>query len=252
MKPHAIAASLAFAAVCLSAQERGTRNVPGTGLISEPGKYVLTAAIPGGFGAAITITASDVSLDLNGQSLTGVGGNRGTGILISNASGVRVTNGSLVNFGFGVVVENSRSVHLEDLQIRGQGLAVASPPPETGIMIVQSRNVVAVNNAIYNTGLGVFVRGGMSWGNRIEGNTIAAGANGAIGICYNPAPGDQRGPRGDLITGNLITGFPTAVQFSETSPANVLQSNTLAYTTAAVDSRNDSNVDAGNTKVRLP
>ena len=46
------------------------------------------------------------------------------------------------------------------------------------------------------TGLGIFVRGGMSTGNRIANNTITAGSNGIFAICYNPTPDDPMGPRG--------------------------------------------------------
>jgi hypothetical protein len=236
----------------LTAQDRGSRNVPSHGFITEPGNYVLAGNLGPSFGAAITNSASDVSLDLNGRSLTGPGGNRGTGILISNASGVRVFNGNIANYGFGVVVEGSRSVRLEGIHIRGLGLAVTAPPPEVGIMIVQSRNVVVEHNALYNVGLGVFVRGGMSWGNRIAGNTITAGTNGVFGICYNPAPGDPQGPTGDLIGGNLISGFPVGVQLSDNSASNVFKGNTIAFTNSAFESRNLSNMDLENTKVRLP
>jgi hypothetical protein len=248
--------TLLFAALALLApafaQERGIRAVPGTGQITEPGRYLLNGNLPGGFGAAINISANDVSLDLNGQTLTGLGGNRGVGIQITGVSGVRVTNGTIANFAFGVVVDSSRSVHLEGLQIRGQGLAVSAPPPEVAIMIVQSRAVVVVNNSIYNTGLGIFVRGGQSGGNRIANNTVTAGTNGALGICYNPTPTDTQGPRGDLITGNLITGFGTGIQFSTNSIANVARDNTIAFVNLGIDSRNPTNVDAGNQAVKLP
>ena len=248
----AFLAALALAALPLAAQDRAARNVPGTGQISEPGRYILTGNLSTGFNAAIIIAANDVSLDLNGQTLTGLGGNRGMGIQIMGVSGVRVSNGNLVNFAFGVVVDNSRSVTLEGLQIRGQGLAVAAPPPEVGIMIVQSRNVVVKNNSLYNTGLGIFVRGGQSWGNRIEGNTVTAGTNGALGICYNPAPGDPQGPRGDLIAGNLITGYPTGIQMSDNSASNIIRDNTIAFTTSAVELKNATNLDTNNSKVKLP
>ena len=232
--------------------QQGIRNVPGTGQITEPGRYVLNGNLPVAFSAAITISANDVWLDLNGQTLTGLGGNRGVGIQITGVSGVRVTNGTIVNFGFGIIVENSRGVHLEGLQIRGQGLAVSAPPPEVAIMIVQSRAVEVVNNIIYNTGLGVFVRGGQSGGNRIANNTITSGMNGALGICYNPTPTDTQGPRGDLITGNLITGFGTGIQFSSNSIANVTRDNTIAFVNKGIESNNPTNVDAGNQAVKLP
>lgn len=253
MRRNLIVTTLALAALPLFGQDRGTRHVPGSGVIDEPGSYIITGGLPGKSNAGtIVIAANDVSLNLNGHTLSGQGGNQGIGVHIRSASGVRVTNGNLSNFAVGLLVEGSRNVHIENLLVRGQGLAVSAPPPETGIMIIQSRNVAVVNNGFYNVGLGVFVRGGMSSGNRIAGNTITAGTNGALGICYNPAPADSSGPRGDLVYGNLITGFGTGIQMSENSAANVLKENTIAYRMMAVDIRNVTNLDIDNTKVQLP
>src|SRR5262249_43478346 len=141
-------------------------------------------------------------LDLNGKVVQGPGGKMGTGIHIRGASGIHVSNGHVVNNAFGVIVESSDNVVLTGLQIRGEGLPVIAPPPETAIMVLQSRNVLVSGNNIYNTGLGIFVRGGRSSGNQIVRNTVTGGANAILGICYNPAPGDAQGPRGDLVANN--------------------------------------------------
>jgi hypothetical protein len=172
--------------------------------------------------------------------------------MIDGARGVKVFNGSLSNLAFGVIVNNSNNVVLQDLRIRAQGLPITALPPETGVMIVQSKNVVVADNAIYNIGLGIFVRGGSSGGNRIANNTITANTNGALGICYNPAGGDSRGPRGDLIEGNLITGFPTGISISEASMSNVFRGNTIAYLSADVSNMNETNIVSDNTAVQLP
>ena len=238
-------------ALPLLAQDRA-RTVPGSGQITEPGRYILTQNLTASFSAAISITANDVTLDLGGQSLIGLGGNRGVGIQITGVSGVRVLNGTIANFGAGVVVDSSRSIHLEGLQIRGQGMNANAPPPEIGIMIVQSRAVVVTNNSIYNTGLGIFVRGGQSGGNRIANNTVTAGTNGVLGICYNPTPTDPQGPRGDLITGNLVTGFATGIQFSTNSIGNVLRDKSIAFVNFAVQSNNSTNLDIGTQSTKLP
>lgn len=240
---------LSLLVVCvgaLSAQNH-SRPVATGGTIDSPGNYFLIQDVN-----AVVISASDVTLDLNGYSVNGLGGRTGTGIMIRGARGVEVFGGSISDFGFGVVVENSANVVLRNLRIRAQGLAVPAPPPETGIMIVQSSNVVVKNNALFNVGLGIFVRGGMSRGNRIANNTITAGTNGALGICYNPAPSDPMGPRGDLVDNNLVSGFNTAIALSDMSVANVFRENTLIYKTAAFTSPNASNLDLDNTKVMLP
>ena len=53
---------------------------------------------------------------------------------------------------------------------------------------------------LHNVGLRIFVRGGCSFGNRIEGNTLTSSANGALSICYNPTDTDPAGPQGDLVS----------------------------------------------------
>ncbi len=244
--------ALALSAV-LHAQDPGTRVVPGNGVIDTPGRYVLNnEATLRAHGAAILITSSNVWLNLNGNTVMGPGGKNGVGIHIRGANGVNVSNGYIVNNAFGVIVENSNSVTLTGLHIRAQGLTITSLPPETGIMIMQSRNVVVRDNSIFNTGLGIFVRGGRSGGNHIANNVVTGGTNAVLGICYNPTDSDPNGPRGDLIERNLVSGFNIGVQFSDRSMANILYGNTLAYRTMALDIRNDTNKEQNNTSVQLP
>jgi parallel beta-helix repeat protein len=236
------------------AWDLGTASLGQSTTIALPGHYVLSADIrvtsssPTGF----TIVADGVTLDLNGHQIVGLGGKSGTGIMIQGATGVKVLNGSLANLAFGVVVDNSGNVVLRDLRIRGEGLTITSLPPETAIMIVQSKNVVVEDNAIYNTGLGVFVRGSASSGNRIANNTITANTNGAIGICYNPAPSDPEGPRGDLVYNNVITGFGTGIQATAMSVYNVFRENTIAFRTKALELLNPTNQSINNVELPLP
>ena len=229
------------------------RRVVLQGAINEPGQYILPSdlqVVPSR-GAGIMITASGVDLDMNGASLTGPGGVMGTGIHVRGASGVSIRNGKFANLGIGITVENSANVTISDVQIRGEG-AIPSGQPETAIMILQSRNVVVTNNSIFNTGLGIFVRGGRSSGNRISDNTITAGTGfAALGICYNPAPGDSQGPKGDLITGNLVSNYPTAIQFNSTSAANVVKGNSLVYLVDALTT-SPANLDVDNVKAKMP
>jgi parallel beta-helix repeat protein len=254
MKRLAVACAAILTFTTTLAANPDGRRVPFSGIIDTPGTYILQNDLRSfnNDRAAITITASDVTVDLNGQALSGAGGKRGVGIRINGARGVRVSNGIISNTAFGVIVMNSANVVLTNLQIRGEGLPVTSPPPETGVMIVQSQNVVVEHNSIYNTGLGIFVRGGMSSGNRIANNTVSAGTNGILGICYNPADNDANGPVGDLVYGNSISGFGVGIQASATSRYNVFKGNTVFFNgSMAVELLNDTNMDMDNTKVDL-
>jgi hypothetical protein len=104
---------------------------------------------------------------------------------------------------------------------------------------VNSRGVVAVDNTIARTFLGIFVRGGGSGGNRFFSNTISAGANGELGICYNPSPveGATDGPSGNLVYANLISGFNRGIQTNNGTYNNVYKENTIAYLTEAIQER---------------
>ncbi len=247
-----VVAALAVGSLPALAQGPGERLVPQTGVINAPGTYVLrsdltsTGARPG-----IEITSDGVTLDMGGHQILGPGGNRGVGVMINGASGVSVRNGKMSANAFGVLVDSSSNVVLRDLQIRGTDFAVSAPPPEVGIMIVHSRNVVVEGNAIFETGLGIFVRGSGSWGNRIANNTITAGENGLLGICYNPTPDDPVGPSGDLIEGNLATGFNLGVQ-TNAATNNVFRGNTLFFKTAGFEFNGNENEEIDNTLVMLP
>ena len=220
--------------------------------IDQSGSYVVSAGFfVGSGGDGITVTASSVSIDLNGQEIQCPGSLRGVGIRINGAQNVVIRNGHISNCAMGVVVFNSANVRLEGLVIRGTAIAVSAPPPEIGIMVMQSRNVAVLNNMIYNAGLGIFVRGGRSFGNRIEGNTLTANANGALGICYNPTDTDTAGPQGDLVKGNVIRGYPTAIALNKTSNYNVIQGNTLFYTAMAIATESTTNFDMENVKVQI-
>lgn len=233
---------------------QGTRPIGQVATIDRPGSYVLSqdirlnAARP----VAITIKADGVTLDLNGRQIMGPGGKLGTGILVEGVRGVEVKNGALSYLAFGVVVRDSRNVTIHGLRIRGQGLPVVALPPETGVMIAQSRNIVVRGNSIYNTGLGIFVRGGQSWGNRIAGNTITAGTNGVLGICYNPTSSDPMAPRGDLVEENAVSGFGIGIQMKTTAVSNVIRNNSIAYRQMALDLQNDQNLASNNQTVQLP
>lgn len=245
---------LALAAVLpLCAQPIHT-FIANPGVIDTPGAYILRSHIEynASQGRGILITASGVTLDLNGFQIKGPGGKQGMGIVVNGARGVAIRNGAVADSAFGVAVMNSSNVTLTGLLIRGQALPVVAPPPETGVMIVNSRNVVVRNNAIHDVGLGIFVRGGMSAGNRISDNTVSTSANGVFGICYNPADTGTAGPRGDLVQNNLISGFGVSISVSAGSASNVFKDNTLAYITGAFESGNPSNMDMNNTKIQLP
>jgi len=202
----------------------------------------------------VTIAADDVSLDLNGFTLTGLGGKTGAGIVIDGRANVKVHGGTLRDFGTALDVRDSSNVVLAGLQISGEDLP--GLPPETGILLVNSRGVRMTDNVIARTFLGVFVRGGGSGANTIKRNTIAGGENGQLGICYNPAPDADPavdGPSGDLVAENHISRFRTAIQTSPASRANIFVRNYLGFFDLPFDERTPgSNTIGANLEAALP
>ena len=156
-----------LAASPLAAQTLGRKSISAPTVIDEAGSYVLvrdlTLSSNSTADAAIKITASGVTVDLNGHQITGPGGLMGVGVLIEGAKSVTVRNGHIADMFIGVRVAGSSNVKLNDLNIRGLDIGVSAPPPEIGVMIAQSRNVEVEDVNISDVGLGVFVRGGMSW-----------------------------------------------------------------------------------------
>ncbi|BDC49217.1 hypothetical protein F183_A15330 [Bryobacterales bacterium F-183] len=222
----------ALLAQALFAQQNPVQFIAAGSVIDQPGSYALSRNLNVSDGqTGVMITASGVTLDLNGFEIGGIGRNTGTGIQIMNATGVRVHNGRLSRLGFGVTVMNSASVTLRDLDIRGAGLL----PPEVGVMIMQSSGVVVERNNFANVGLGIFVRGGMSHGNRIVDNNLVSLNRGPLAICYNPTPTDTRSPSGDLISGNTIYGFNGGIQMAATSGVNMIRGNTIFYYSFATE-----------------
>ena len=251
----AIALMLQLAPANRADDTADTRGIGGPVVITKPGTYTLRRAITArDERPLITIAADDVSLDLSRLTLTGLGDKRGAGIVVEGRTNVSVRNGSLRNFGTAVQVNGSANVRLEDLQITGED--IPGLPPETGILLINTRAAHLSGNVIHKTFLGVFVRGGGSGGNTIKGNTITGGENGQLGICYNPAPGADPatdGPNGDLVAENQIARFRTAIQLSPATKANMLVRNYLAFFEHGIEERTPgSNTLANNLETPLP
>jgi Periplasmic copper-binding protein (NosD) len=245
-------------AVEIKSSESSNRAVT----ISRSGFYKLGEDISVASGNAITITASNVTLDLGGNTVsTGTAGT-GNGIFVNGVSGVEVRNGKVGGFNANINVTNGVNVRVRNLQIVGRGLAPNNGPSEIGVLLLQTRGAYIENNTISSVNLGIFVRGGNSTGNRIFENVIVGGANPAnnlLGICYNPAAGaGTEGPRGDNIYNNHITRFNYGIAISAGSISNIFNDNVLASFTAgirepgALTTGGGTNISNGNLMTTIP
>lgn len=271
MSLHLRQSSVVLAAVAVSLVCAATATAQWT--ISRPGSYKLYNNYRVASGHAIIITASNVTLDLNGFSATTTanatttapapGPNGTRGITVQGARNVEIKNGHVAGFNSNVTVLDSQNVRVDGLQISGGNLAPAGGPTEVGITVINSSACDIQNNTISSVNLGLFVRGGGSSGNRLMKNIISGGtitANNLLGICYNPDgnPADSPGPRGDSIYNNHIARYGFAIAVSAGSVSNMFNDNTLASFTGAFReptafaAQGGTNVEFDNTAVLLP
>ena len=271
MSLHLRQSSAVLAVVAASLVCAATASAQWT--ISRPGSYKLYNNYRVASGHAIIVTASNVTLDLNGFSATSSanaattapapGPNGTRGITVQGARNVEIKNGHVAGFNSNVTVLDSQNVRVDGLQISGGNLAPAGGPTEVGITVINSSACDILNNTISSVNLGLFVRGGGSSGNRLMKNIISGGtitANNLLGICYNPDgnSADSSGPRGDSIYNNHIARYGFAIAVSAGSVSNMFNDNTLASFTGAFReptafaAQGGTNVEFDNTAVLLP
>ena len=229
-----------------SEEHRRATSISGPATITLPGDYRLTEDIRVAQGDAIVITASHVRLWLGEHQLYGPGNKAGRAVVIDGAEDVVVHGGRIEHFGFGAVLMNASRCRVEDLTIRG-GDETADPangnPPQIGIMLVNSAMNYIAENRMRNVNLGIFVRGGRSYANRIHRNEVISGEHGLLAICYNPASGEgPAGPHADRVSQNLLARFGTGISASAQSAENYFVLNTIRYFTTAYADQNGTNV----------
>ncbi|MBN1556767.1 MAG: right-handed parallel beta-helix repeat-containing protein [Lentisphaerae bacterium] len=148
--------------------------------IGSPGSYYLTQSFIS-TGDGIRITASDVTLDMMGFTITGDYDHSDTGIWIDSDWGtapryrVVIRNGSVYNFGYGVEAQYLQDGRLENLRVGGNryyGISLSGYPCN-GNSIVNCR---ARGNGLN----GIILSNGRLDGNRIERCTFSG--NGGLGI----------------------------------------------------------------------
>lgn len=236
-------------------------------IINRPGSYELKKNYNVRSGDGIVITASNVTLNLNGHTVSTSASGTGRGIVVQGAKGVSVTGGKVAGFNMNLQLAESSNVTVEKMQVIGGGLAPNNGPTEIGIVLVNSWGNQILSNTVTGVNLGIFVRGEKSSGNRIAMNVVTGGAtaaNNLLGICYNPAPTpaggtpNPAGPRGDSVYNNQITRFGYAIAVSEGSISNVFTENVLSSFTGGFrepqffSAGGGTNEEFDNTAVTIP
>lgn len=169
-----------------------TANFPIT--IDAAGSYVLTGdlTVPANT-TGIQITASDVSLDLNGFAVRGGGGIFGSGIEISGAF-AQVHDGLVTGAALDGVRVLAEDAHLENLTLRSNVV---------GIELLEDRGEIVHCRAMQNASTGIQVQGALD--GAIERSFIAnnagPGATLAAGSSARFERNVVRGNGGGTVTG---------------------------------------------------
>ncbi|RMH25591.1 MAG: right-handed parallel beta-helix repeat-containing protein [Planctomycetota bacterium] len=93
-------------------------------VIDQPGAYALGRNLTSTGGVGISISVSNVTLDLGGLTLSGAGGGTDAVVLVGNLTNVTVRNGQIVNWtGAGVWdgATPDRNVRVERVSVTGTG-----------------------------------------------------------------------------------------------------------------------------------
>jgi hypothetical protein len=163
----AISVAPSTSAQALDLREEGPPEIEKCQTISQSGSYKLVnnLTFTGSSGACLTITASSVTIDLAGFTISGPvsGFTRGTGILASgDLRGIAVQNGSLSGFGNGIDLRSATGSLVEKLRVFNSGTSANT----AGIIA----SGIVRNNAVFdNTGIGISATGTVS-GNYATGN----------------------------------------------------------------------------------
>lgn len=181
-------------------------------IISQSGSYYLTTNLTGSLGFdGITISANDVTLDLNGFMLAGVPGS-GNGILIGPKSGLVVRNGTLQGWGIsGIGASAATDCRYQEVRASdnvGRGIYAGNS--------CEINHCTANNNGLEGIagGLSVTVVHSVAQNNAKEGITVSSDSriadctiksNGNIGLVM----GDRASLTDSAIVSNATVGVQT-------------------------------------------
>lgn len=182
--------------------------------ISTPGSYVLTGNVSATGPTAITIITSNVTLDLNGFTVTAAGtGAAGVISITGVPSNITVRNGFVVGGNTGVGIGNSVGTIIEDLVISGtRQYGVASTSPSARGIVVRRCKITDVG-ALTTSGDGNLNIGGIF----LQGNAYSVVTDNIINrLLYNGSGTPTYfgiytygpGTGGVVIAGNSINIYP--------------------------------------------
>ena len=255
--------------------DEGRIPVFGVTGISQPGYYIVTRDISVASGDVVDISASDVTLDLNGRTLSATG----LGALVGVGSGVTdltIKNGRLLGGQYGIwqlyttrsrlrienveirdpvtagiLIAASEEIEVRNCRITGGASKIAASAirvdgnggPFRGRFIDNTIEAVGSLNGVVLTGM----LGGEFRGNRIAVTTTSGGT----GVILTGAPSTPQG--GNLVKGNsfILSGFTGLSITTESSINQILENvfggnGTVGLLVSSNQNRIADNVISGN------
>ena len=219
-------------------------------------------------GNGFTVSGDDITIDLNGHTLSGNG--TGNGITVTAAHRVRIFGGSIRGFQSGIFVGSSTEVVVRDNEFSATNQAVLLQATTASIIKhnrvtnnlarafmlranlagAQSTDNVVIDNVVIDTPTGVYLI--RQPGNTIQGNTIVGAT--VAGVDLGPGTGQVSGT---IVRANYLVGGNAGIRFSAGWIDNTIVGNRIEATVCAMagpiaNNTLNGNVLVGNTSDACP
>lgn len=170
--------------------------------ISQPGSYVLSQNLTSS-GDGISVQANNVSIDLNGFTITGSGS--GNGIVVASGTNIQISNGTITGFSSGVeATEWNNNIRVTNVN------SVSNNP--WGIHLFGTNNMVKSCTVTGSSYIGIRVGSG----SKVEDNNVF---NNGHGIS---ATEGHTSIIGNTVTSSLYNGITTGI-------GCLVKNNTVSY-----------------------
>jgi len=199
---------------------------------------------PGAGVNGIIVGADNITLDLNGHSVSGTSNliNDGAGIYLFRRTGVTVKNGTVRNFDCGVAVEGGSGNTVTGVNALDNAGAVGVTRCGEGVAILSSQNNRVVGNQLVRNGpfggVGVYTvvnsehnrtTSGVSSGNLIDSNQVIDN-NRARSVTINDSDGVRIETQSvfNIISNNNVTGSGLdGISIFSFAPDNTIRFNSV-------------------------
>lgn len=163
--------------------------------ITQPGSYRLTQDLKSSSAThCLLIDASNVTIDLQGHTISGNGSKNSAGIKGSNADllNVEIRNGTVEYFALAIRLSGVRGARIEHMRVVNN---------QDSAIIVGPGSVVSFSTVL-NNGFGIYMAGG---GSVVMDNVVSE--NGSTGI-FSDDPNNV--VKNNLVTHNVTAGIDVA------------------------------------------